>query len=105
VSGFWVFERLAAGNHAAFMGTPMGQALAWGAAAAVIAFLLGIVVMRPAMLRATRLAESLATASPEERATRSAEIQRLRARGTLMGQVVAILLLFALAAMAVARYL
>jgi uncharacterized membrane protein len=105
VSGLWMFGRLAGGNPAALMRSPMGQALAWGGAAAIVAFVLGIVVMRPAMMRATKLAESLATASPEERATRTAEIQRIRARGTVMGQVVAILLLIALAAMAVARYL
>jgi uncharacterized membrane protein len=105
VSGFWMFDRLAGGNYAALMRSPMGQALGWGGVAAVLAFVLGIVVMRPAMLRATRLAESLATASPEERAARSAEIQRLRVRGTVVGRVVAILLLVALAAMAVARYL
>jgi len=47
----------------------------------------------------------LASASPEERATRSVEIQRLRARGAMTGWVVMILLLYALGAMAVARYL
>src|SRR6266705_2806990 len=71
----------------------------------ILAFLLGIVVMRPAMMRSTALQQSLASASPEERATRSAEIQRLRARGAMTGWVVLILLLYALGAMAVARYL
>jgi len=47
----------------------------------------------------------VASAPPEERATRSAEIQRLRARGAMTGWVVMILLLYALGAMAVARYL
>lgn len=105
VSGFWLFDRLAGGNHAALMRTAMGKGYAWGATAALLAFVLGIVVMRPAMIRATRLSESLATASPEERAARSAEIQRLRARGSVMGRVVAVLLLIALGLMAVARYL
>ena len=76
-----------------------------GGLAALLAFLLGIVVMRPAMLRSMALQQALASASPEERATRSAEIQRLRARGAMTGWVVMILLLYALGAMAVARYL
>lgn len=105
VSGMWLFQRMSGGNMAALMATPMGQAFAWGGAAALLAFLIGIVVMRPAMMRSMKLAESLASAPPDERAKRQAEIQRLRARGTTLGTVVTGLLLFALAAMAVARYL
>jgi uncharacterized membrane protein len=105
VSGVWLFQRLSGGAPGALMRTPMGLAYGLGGAAALIAFLLGITVTRPAMMRSMRLAESLASTPPEERAQRSAEIQRLRARGAAMGRVVASLLLFALAAMAVARYL
>ena len=63
------------------MRTPMGRAYGGGGTAAIVAFLLGIVVMR------------------------QAEIQRLRARGALIGRFVTILLLIALGLMAVARYL
>ena len=89
----------------ALMGTPMGKAFGLGGAAALFAFLIGIVVMRPAMLRSVKLQESLATTAPADRATISAELQKLRARGNVSGKVVTVLLLFALAAMAVARYL
>ena len=74
-------------------------------AVALIAFLIGIVVMRPAMMRSVKLAESIATAPQAERAAIQAEVQRLRARGAVLGKVVAWMLLFTLAAMAVARYL
>jgi hypothetical protein len=57
------------------------------------------------MVRSMRLAQSLASVSPEERPKLAAEIQRLRVRAAGVGRVVTILLLFALAAMAVARYL
>lgn len=96
ISGFWLFQRLSGGNPAALMATPMGKAFALGGAAALIAFVLGLTVVRPAMLRSMKLAE--------QAATHQAEIQRLRARGASMGRVVTILLLVALAAMAVARY-
>ncbi len=105
VSGMWLFQRMSGGNMAALMATPMGQAFAWGAAAAVLAFLIGIVVMRPAMLRSMKLAAELPTTPPEQRAAVSGELERLRARGALLGRVVTIMLLFTLAAMAVARYL
>ena len=105
VSGFWLFQRLSGGAAAGLMRTPMGMAFGSGGLAALLAFLLGIVVMRPAMMRSAALGASLPSASPDERARISAELQRLRARGTMMGWVVMILLLYALSAMAVARYL
>src|SRR5881396_1583606 len=94
LSGFWLFSRLAGGNMSALMATPMGRAFAFGGAAALIAFLIGIVVMRPAMMRAQRLMQSRDPAF-------APEIQRLRRRGNVQGRVVGVLLLLALAAMAV----
>lgn len=105
VSGMWLLQRLGGANMGALMGSPMGQAFAWGGAVALIAFLIGIVVMRPAMMRSMKLMESIATAAPAERATMQAEMQRLRARGAVLGKVVAWMLLLTLAAMSVARYL
>ena len=90
-SGLWLMMRMygGPGNLAA---SRMGMALNLGAAAAILAFLIGVVFMRPLMMRA------MTTTDP-------AEAQRLRARGAMLSQWVARLLLFALAAMAVARYL
>lgn len=105
VSGMWLFQRMSGGNMAALMATPMGQAFAWGGAVAIVAFLFGIIAMRPAMMRSMKLAAELPTAPPEQRAAISAELQRLRARGALLGRVVTFMMLFTLAAMSVARYL
>lgn len=104
-SGTWLLMRLMGGNAAVLMRTPMGRAYGWGGVAAILSFVIGIVVMRPAMMRSMKLAESLPSLPPDQRAARSAEIQRLRARGAIMGRVVTVLLLIALALMAVARYL
>jgi len=90
-SGLWLMQRLY-GGPGALAGSRMGIALNVGAAAAIIAFLIGIIFMRPAMMRATT------TTDP-------AEAQRLRTRGATLGRLVARLLVLALAAMAVARYL
>jgi uncharacterized membrane protein len=95
-SGMYLFNRLAGGNTAALMGTPMGLAFVLGAVSSLIAFLLGIIVMRPAMVKAQQLAQSGGPAP---------EIQCLQRRGAVVGRIVAILLLFTLGAMAVARYL
>jgi len=90
-SGLWMMMRLygGPGNIAA---SRMGMALNLGAMAAILAFLIGIIFMRPLMMRAMT-------------ATDPAEAQKVRARGAMLGRVVARLLMFALAAMAVARYL
>ncbi|MGH7699281.1 MAG: hypothetical protein ACREMJ_02005 [Gemmatimonadales bacterium] len=89
-SGVWLIQRVY-GGMASLMATRTGVTLTAGAVASLIAFLLGILVMRPAMVRAA------ASSDP-------AEVQRLRARGAAVGRVVASLLIFAVAAMAVARY-
>ena len=97
VSGMWLFQRLSGGNFPALMATPMGKGFAFGGAAALVAFLLGIFVTRPVMMKSMQLAQTLGPTAPE--------VVRLRARAVVTGRVVAVLLLFALGAMAVARYL
>jgi uncharacterized membrane protein len=98
VSGIWLFQRLSGGNAAALMATSMGKGFAFGGTAALIAFLYGVIVLRPAMMRSVQLA---ATGDP----SLGPEIQRLRARGATGSKIVAGLLFLALAAMSVARYL
>ncbi len=88
-----------------FLRTPVGSAFGIGGAAALIAFVLGLVVLGPAIGRATALAATLGSvATEEERAARAAEIDRLRSRAAAAGRVVALLLIVAAGAMAVARY-
>ena len=73
---------------------------------AIAAFVTGLAVLRPAMMKAMALAQSLGPSStPEERQRVGGEAQRLRTRAAVAGKAVNHLLFFALAAMAVARYL
>lgn len=90
-SGMWLMAKLY-GSPGNVAGSPMGMALNLGALAAVLAFLIGMIFMRPVMMRA------MATTDP-------AEAQRWRARGAWLTRVVSWLLFVALGAMAVARYL
>ena len=96
-SGFWLLMRLVGGNAAVVMRTPMGRALGWGGVAAILGFIVGMSVVRPAMMKAIKLGQ--------EGPTHAAEIARLRARASTGGKVVTVLLLVALSLMAVARYL
>ncbi len=97
VSGFWLFQRLSGGAAGALMKTPMGVAFGIGGLSALLAFLVGVILSRPLMIRMAKLGESLPGAS--------AEMQRLRARSATLNRVVMALLLIALTAMAVARYI
>src|SRR5262245_35939797 len=98
VAGVWLFQRMSGGNMKGLMATPMGQAFAAGGAIALLAFLIGVVAMRPIMMKSMKLMQS---GDPAHRP----EIQRLQARATTLGNVVAVMLLITLALMAVARYL
>ena len=91
ISGIWLMMRLYAGPSD-FAASRMGMALNVGALSAIVAFLIGVIFMRPLMEKA------MATTDP-------AEAQKLRARGATLSQWVARLLMLALGAMAVARYL
>lgn len=95
-SGAWLISAVY-GGMAGLMGSRPGQTFATGALLALLAFLLGITLMRPTMLRAAALAQ--------DPVANKAELQRLRARGAAVARVVVALLLVAVAAMAVARYL
>lgn len=105
ISGMWLLVRLGGANMAVVMASPMGKAFAWGGVIAILAFLVGIIGMRPMMMRSMKLMQELPAAPPDQRAALQAEMQKLRARGTLFGKVVTVMLLVALGLMAVARYL
>ena len=103
-SGAWLMMRVWGGADGLMASRP-GQTYTAGATLAIVAFVIGITVMRPAMMRAGALAQAMGTVQNDaERATRMAELERLRTRGAVAGRLVTVLLLLATAAMAVARY-
>lgn len=106
VSGFWLYWRASAGQAAAFARSGPGIAFGVGGAASLLAYGIGITVLRPSMMRAASLMAGMSPGTTEaERAARMDEARRLRARGAAAGRLVAGLLLLALMTMAVARYL
>lgn len=105
VSGFWLYWIRSGGLKAAYVAAPAGIAFGAGGLIALVAFVLGMSVARPSMMRAAALMQSLQSLSPEERPQQMASIAELRARGARFGLVVAVLLLLAATCMAIARYL
>jgi hypothetical protein len=104
VSGLGLLWRVS-GRTPGFFTSPAGHTLSMGAALAFVAFVIGIAITRPAMLRAGTRMQSLSQATPADERTRvMEEVQRLRSRGARSAQVVAVLLLLAAGLMAVWRY-
>jgi len=106
LAGILLLRRVSGGFKPEFMGSHMGIALSIGALAALIAFAIGMFVVRPTMTKAGILSEGIASATSDaDRAALMATIGALRNRGAAGGKWVAWLLLVAVTAMAVARYL
>lgn len=105
VSGLWMFYRASGGFNAAYFASRAGMGYSTGAAFAIIAFIIGLTVVRPSMLKAAALSKSAAQATPEERGRIMSAAGVLRARAGKAGNAVVSLLIVAAAAMAVARYL
>lgn len=106
LSGLALYWQVSGGLNAAWLGSRLGLSLTLGAAAALVAFVIGVVVMRPASLRIFALGQAVQQ-RPEgaARDVQLAEIQRLRQRTTASVRWVATLLAVAVIGMAVARYL
>lgn len=105
LSGFWLYWKASVGFQPEYMRSRPGMAIGIGAASAILAFLLGVSIVRPSMLKAAAMSQAAASAPAPERDARMAEAQALRIRAGKVGVAVALLLLLTTAAMAVAQYL
>jgi len=94
-----------AGFSDSYFSTPMGRTINAAATAATIAFLLAMLVSRPGFIRVGRLGASLAAADEAAKARISAEMQKVSRRVGIANLFVVVLLLFAAAGMATARYM
>jgi hypothetical protein len=104
--GLWLYWHVSGGFSGPFMRSRFGMAIGTGAAVALVAYVIGMTVSRPVMGRIGTLMQSMATMTDDKaRQAAMQEIGRLRARAALAGRVVGWMLLFAVGAMAVARYL
>jgi hypothetical protein len=86
--------------------TAVGRTFATAGGLAILAFICGMVLVRPAMMKAVGLSQQLAGAPDEPSRSRiMAEMAAARSRGATGNMIVLVLLLLAAAGMAVARYM
>ena len=105
LTGLILYWSLSGGMAAGWMRSPFGITLTVGGIASVLAFIIGVAGVRALTLRAAGMAAALASVPDEERELIQAEIGRLRQRSASSARWVARLLIIAVAAMAVARYI
>jgi uncharacterized membrane protein len=106
LSGLWLLWIASAGFDSAWIGSPIGMAFSTGGTVAIIAFIVGMAVMRPAAARIWEIARALPQETDESRRNAlMADMGRLRIRSVLGARLVFALLVVAVGLMAVARYL
>lgn len=106
LSGVRLMQLTSGGFSPAWFATAPGRTYAWSGVAAIVGFLVGVLVGRPAAMRAARLGATLSTATdPAERAALMARLEGPRRVGTIASTLSVALVILAAAGMAVARYL
>jgi uncharacterized membrane protein len=104
LSGFALYWRTFGRLHPGPGASGPELTLAIGGLLSLVAFGIGMTLMRPSALRIGRLGAELAQAPAEKKDLLAAEIARLRGRMRVAGRWVAALLGFAIVCMAVGRY-
>jgi uncharacterized membrane protein len=105
LSGFRLLMIVSSNFGSTYLSTPTGRTFTISAVIGLLAFLIGMIVTRPAMTRMGMLSAEAANATEARRAEIQAELATIRARNARITLLVTILLLIAAAGMAVARYM
>lgn len=104
LSGFRLIWIISNGFAPEFFETARGWTFSVAGSLALLAFIIGMVVNRPANIRMTAVGQQLATAAPGEREALQAELGRIRTRLGRVGMLVATLVVLATLGMAIGRY-
>ena len=105
LSGLELMRRDSAGFQGAWFHSSFGIGLSTGMLGAIIAFLIGVILIKPATVRMARLGNEMAAAAPEARPALGAQLAAARGRLIASGTVASLFILIAVLAMATARYL
>jgi uncharacterized membrane protein len=105
LSGLRLLMIDSANFQGAYFQSPVGRAFAIAGALAILAFLFGIVVVRPVMMKSMALGQQMAAADATQRAKLEQEMGSLRRRGATANMIIFVMLLLAALGMATARYM
>ena len=104
LAGIWLLYWTSGGFNNEYMKTKPAMAYSVGGLAAIIALVIGLITVRPSMIKAMKLGQAAASAPPAEQQKMQAEAGALRARAGKANLWIALLLLITVIAMAVGRY-
>lgn len=105
LSGLRLLQVTSAGFSAEYFELPMGQAMLAASITTLVAFVIGIGVSRPAMMRVGALMAQRESVAPDRRLAIDVEVEALGARLRVANLALTLILLASTALMAVARYL
>lgn len=104
LSGLYLYWNTSGGFNHDYMKSGPGHSYAFGGIFAILAFILGLSIVRPSMMKAMKLSQGAMQASGAEKDRMLAEAQAARERGAKAGKVVMWLLIFTAITMAIGRY-
>ena len=105
LSGVRLMQITSAGFSPAYFASASGRTYAWSGVAAIVCFLIGVLIARPAAMRAAKVGAAMATASDADRTSQAATLERYRRTSSITSSLSVALVVLAAAGMAVARYL
>jgi uncharacterized membrane protein len=106
LSGLRLLMIASANFGASYFQSPVGRAFSMAGGLAILAFIFGMALVRPAMMKTVALGQQLGSAQDDGTRSRIvAELAATRKRGETGNMIVLTLLLLAALGMAVARYL
>lgn len=104
-AGILLYWRDSNGFDPDWITSATGLAFTVGGVAAILAFVFGLILVKPAMDRMSSIGEAIAMGGGPPTEAQISEMQRLGSRLTLIGQINLLLLIVAVVAMAAARFL
>jgi uncharacterized membrane protein len=104
LSGVRLMQIVSSGFSGNYFASPMGRGYAISGLIAFVAFLIGMLVARPATVRMAKLQHSAASDQTSKQMIQT-EIKALQSRAAMAGTVVMVMLLLAAAGMAISRYM
>jgi uncharacterized membrane protein len=106
LSGVRLMQITSANFSPAWFNSAPGRTYAWSGVAAIVGFLVGVVIARPAAMRVARAGATLAaTTDPATRAPLAARLEAIRRTSVIANAVSVSLVVLAAAGMSVARYM
>ena len=104
LSGARLMQIVSNGFSANYFHTSMGRGFAISALLAIVGFIIGLSVVRPATVKAAKLQQTAASDQTSKELIQG-EIRKLQARAAMAGKLVIVLLLLAAAGMSISRYM